>query len=105
MVTPDHLKSLKQISVGAAPVGPSLISQFYEKAQKYTNFNEGWGLSEVAGGAAVPRDDARKLGSCNQPLPNIRIQVNDYLWNYQIKTNKLHVQVLISTIQNFRSES
>ena len=78
MVTPDHLKSLKQISVGAAPVGPSLISQFYEKAQKYTNFNEGWGLSEVAGGAAVPRDDARKLGSCNQPLPNIRIQVNDY---------------------------
>jgi len=77
MVTQDHLKSLKQISVGAAPVGPSLISQFYKKAPKNTKFYEGWGLTEVAGAASGCRDGFNKIGSCNQILPNIRLQVRD----------------------------
>ena len=74
LVTPDHLKSLRQINVGAAPIGPTLITQFYKKAPKYTIFKEGWGLSEVAGGATGCHGP-RKLGSCNQILPNLRLQV------------------------------
>jgi len=76
LVTPDHLKSLRQINVGAAPIGPTLITQFYKKAPKYTIFKEGWGLSEVAGGATGCHGP-RKLGSCNQILPNLRLQIRD----------------------------
>merc|ERR1712106_757709 len=31
MVTTDHLASLRQVNVGAAPSGPALITQFYKK--------------------------------------------------------------------------
>ena len=75
MVTPDHLKSVRQVLSGAAPVGPSLITQFYKKAPKYTRFKQGLGLSEVGGAATCARGDSIKLGSNNQILPNMRLQV------------------------------
>ena len=77
LVQPDHLRSLRQINTGAAPAGPQLISQFYEKAPAYTMLKEGWGQTELAGGATgVARPyGGIKLGSCNRLLPNLRLQV------------------------------
>ena len=77
LVQPDHLRSLRQINTGAAPAGPRLISQLYEKAPAYTMLKEGWGQTELAGGAtgiARAYGDI-KLGSCNQLSPNLRLQV------------------------------
>ena len=78
-VRPDHLTSLRSINSGAAPAGPSLISQFYEKAAEYTVFKEGWGQTELAGGATgIARAyGGVKLGSVNQLSPNLRLQVKE----------------------------
>ena len=45
-VKPHHLESLRYILVGAAPVQPSLIREFKEKAP-HVELREGWGMSEV----------------------------------------------------------
>ena len=66
-----------QIYTGAAPAGPALIDQFYRVAPHYTLFKEGWGQTELAGGVtgmARPYGGV-KLGSCNQVVPNTRLQV------------------------------
>ena len=54
-------------------------SQFYEKAPSYTMFKEGWGQTEVSGGATgIARAyGGIKLGSCNQLIPNLRLQVRE----------------------------
>ena len=77
LATRDHLKSLRQICVAAAPSGPSLISQFYKKAPHYTVYKEGWGSTEMAGGASgiAAAYGGIKMGSCNQLAPNLRLQV------------------------------
>ena len=79
LVTPDHLRSLRQINTGAAPAGPRLIAQLYEKAPAYTMVKEGWGQTELAGGATgIARAyGGIKLGSCNQLSPNLRLQVRN----------------------------
>jgi len=89
LVTQDHLKSLRRINVGAAPIGQTLISQFYKKAPKYTIFQESWGLSEV-GAAATGCHGPIKLGSCNKILPNLRLQVDLSL----IQSQKLPYRIL-----------
>ena len=66
-----------QIYTGAAPAGPALIEQFYRVAPSYTVFKEGWGQTELAGGVTgMARGyGGVKLGSCNQVVPNTRLQV------------------------------
>jgi acyl-CoA synthetase (AMP-forming)/AMP-acid ligase II len=77
LVTREHLASLRQLLVGAAPSGPQLIEQFYRKAPKYVMYKEGWGSTEVAGaGSGINRATGGiKMGSVNQLLPNLRMQV------------------------------
>jgi len=79
LVTREHLTSLRQVNVGAAPSGPQLIEQFYKKAPKYVMYKEGWGSTEVAGGCSgINRAyGGIKRGSVNQLLPNFRIQIRD----------------------------
>jgi len=79
LVTREHLASLRQVNVGAAPSGPQLIEQFYKKAPKYTMYKEGWGSTEVAGGCSgINRAfGGIKRGSVNQLLPNFRLQIRD----------------------------
>jgi len=79
LVTKEHLTSLRQVNVGAAPSGPQLIEQFYKKAPKYVMYKEGWGSTEVAGGCSgINRAyGGIKRGSVNQLLPNFRIQIRD----------------------------
>ena len=77
VITPEHLSSLRQINVGAAPSGPELIRQFYKKAPSYVMYKEGWGSTEVAGGGSgiMRACGGIRLGSVNQLLPNLRLQV------------------------------
>ena len=78
LATKDHFKSLRQINAGAAPSGPSLISQFYKKAPHYTVYKEGWGSTELAGAASgvAAAYGGIKMGSCNQLVSNLRLQVS-----------------------------
>ena len=77
LITTDHLSSLRQINVGAAPSGPELIKQFYKKAPSYVMYKEGWGSTEVAGGGSgiMRACGGIRPGSVNQLLPNLRLQV------------------------------
>lgn len=92
LVTSDHLASLRQINVGAAPSGPTLISQFYKKAAPYTIYKEGWGSTEVAGagtGVCRPYNEGIKRGSVSTILPNLRLQVGQINRSKDISTNKI----------------
>ena len=93
LVTPEHLASLRQVELGlypldcsssnlqvntgAAPCGPTLLAQLYEKAPSYTIIKEGWGMTEVSGGVTgISRAyGGIKPGSCNQMVSNVRLQV------------------------------
>ena len=63
-----------QVNCGAAPCGTELINKFYTKASESVIFKEGWGMSEVAGGACVMNRAYQKVthGSVNLVNPNFR---------------------------------
>jgi len=71
------LLSLRQVNCGAAPCGTELINKFYSKASKSVLFKEGWGMSEVAGGACVMNRAYQntKHGSVNLVNPNFRMRI------------------------------
>jgi len=79
LVTKQHLASLREVICGAAPCGSSLISQFMKKAPESLLFKEGWGMTEVGGGACnvVRSHKAPVLGSVNTVLPNFRMRIVD----------------------------
>lgn len=78
-VTREHLSSLRQINVGAAPSGPALIEQFNKKAPEYVIYKEGWGATECSGvGSCINRAHGGvKTGSVNQIVSNSRAQIRD----------------------------
>ena len=71
-----HLESLRYILVGAAPVAPSLIQRFKEKAP-HVEFKEGWGMSELSPGGCFSVKGRTIVGSCGQCLPNTEMKVID----------------------------
>ena len=71
-----HLESLRYILVGAAPVAPSLIQRFKEKAP-HVEFREGWGMSELSPGGCFSIQGNTIIGSCGQCLPNTEMKVID----------------------------
>ena len=71
-----HLESLRYILVGAAPVAPSLIQRFKEKAP-HVEFREGWGMSELSPGGCFSIQGNTIIGSCGQCLPNTEMKVVD----------------------------
>jgi len=77
LVTKEHLAGLREVICGAAPCGASLISQFMKKAPESLLFKEGWGMTEVGGGACnvVRSHKEPVLGSVNTILPNFRLRI------------------------------
>jgi len=75
-VQPRHLKPLKYILVGAAPVSQSHIRAFKEKAP-HVEFREGWGMSELSPAACFSIKGKHVTGSCGQVLPNTKMKVVD----------------------------
>ena len=73
-VKPHHLESLRYILVGAAPVAPSMIRRFKEKAP-HVEFREGWGMSELSPAACFSLVGKNVVGSCGQVLPNTQMKV------------------------------
>ena len=73
-VKPHHLESLRYILVGAAPVQPSLIREFKEKAP-HVELREGWGMSELSPAASFSPEGQTVVGSCGKVIPNTRMKV------------------------------
>ena len=73
-VKPHHLESLRYILVGAAPVQPSLIREFKEKAP-HVELREGWGMSELSPAASFSPEGQSVVGSCGKVIPNTRMKV------------------------------
>ena len=73
-VKSHHLESLRYILVGAAPVAPTLIRRFKEKAPT-VEFREGWGMSELSPAACFSVQGRSVEGSCGQCLPNTEMKV------------------------------
>jgi len=88
-VKPQHLSSLRQVSCGAAPCGEALIRQFNQKAPRVL-FREGWGMTEVTGGAMGFHGSYQEYtpGSVNLLCPNIRARVVDPVTNTSLPPNK-----------------
>ena len=71
-----HMESVKDIMVGAAPLGPALIEQFKAKFPGIV-LREAWGMSEISPiGLMTPRNDIR-TGSCGVAVPNTRFKIVD----------------------------
>jgi len=73
-VKPHHLESLRYILVGAAPVQPSLIREFKEKAP-HVELREGWGMSELSPAACFSPEGQSVVGSCGKVIPNTKMKV------------------------------
>jgi len=76
-VTTDHMASLKNIVVGAAPAGQALINLFLEKAP-HVRFREGYGMTELSPAVTFTSKTTNETGgSCGQLLPNTQMKVID----------------------------
>eukprot|EP00092_Neocalanus_flemingeri_P033577 GFUD01036502.1.p1 GENE.GFUD01036502.1~~GFUD01036502.1.p1 ORF type:complete len:613 (-),score=133.24 GFUD01036502.1:90-1928(-) len=73
-VKPHHLESLRYILVAAAPVVPSLIRSFMEKAT-HVELREGWGMSELSPAACFSPQGCSVVGSCGRVLPNTQVKL------------------------------
>jgi len=73
-VKPHHLESLRYILVAAAPVIPSLIVAFNEKAP-HVEVREGWGMSELSPAACFSPEKGSIIGSCGKVLPNTQVKI------------------------------
>ena len=73
-VESKHLRSIKYIMVGAAPVGEALINDFKQKAP-HVHFREGYGMTELSPVATMTIVDLFKPGSCGVLLPNSEAKI------------------------------
>jgi len=78
IVKPQHLSSVKMVSGGAAPFGPTMISNFMAKAApNVIKFQEGFGMTESSPATHVQPKEDGFLGGCGFPLPNTMAKVVD----------------------------
>lgn len=75
-VKAHHLQSLRYILVAAAPVVPSLIRSFLEKAP-HVEVREGWGMTELSPAVCFSPQGGSVIGSCGKVLPNTQVKVVD----------------------------
>ena len=74
-VTQDHLASLRDVLVAAAPTGQTLIDLFLKKFP-HVRFREGYGMTEMSPAVTMTDLNMRQTGgSCGQLLPNTRLKV------------------------------
>jgi len=77
-VKASHLSSVKRVTGGAAPFGPSLIEKFMEKIHpNEIAFQEGFGMTESSPLTHIQPLEGAILGSCGQPVPNTIAKVVD----------------------------
>ena len=67
-------ESLRFVAVGGAPLSPLLAAA---AARLEIPVYEGYGLSECASVVAVNRPGASRAGSVGQPLPGLRVEIED----------------------------
>ena len=75
-VKSHHLGSVQQVTVGAAPLGPSLVGQFHKKFPE-TNLREGWGMTETSPIGLITPTSTVRVGSCGVPVPNTKFKIVD----------------------------
>jgi len=75
-VTPDHLKSIREVLVAAAPFGEALAKKYLEKAP-HAIFKEAWGMTETGPLGLVTPTTRPKIGSCGVLLPNTEAKIVD----------------------------
>lgn len=77
-VKPHHLASIKFVSGGAAPFGPTLIHKFMKKcAPNQPVFQEGFGMTESSPVTHVQPFKDGFIGGCGFPIPNTMAKVVD----------------------------
>ena len=77
-VKSQHLASVKFVTGGAAPFGPTLISNFMKKCSPNTpSFQEGFGMTESSPVTHVQPIKDSYLGGCGFPVPNTMAKVVD----------------------------
>merc|ERR1719483_129002 len=71
VVKSSHLSSVKVVTGGAAPFGPSLIEQFMEKVSPNpVEFREAFGMTESSPMTHIQPEEGAVLGACGCPIPN-----------------------------------
>ena len=77
-VKSSHLSSVKVVTGGAAPFGPSLIEKFMEKvAPGVIEFREGFGMTETSPLTHIQPEEGAVLGGCGCPVPNTIAKILD----------------------------
>ena len=77
-VKPHHLASVKFVTGGAAPFGPTLIGNFLKKCSpSVPKFQEGFGMTESSPVTHVQPVEDGFLGGCGFPVPNTMAKVVD----------------------------
>ena len=77
-VKSQHLASIKNVTGGAAPFGPTLISKFLSKCSpNKPKFQEGFGMTESSPVTHVQPLENSYLGGCGFPVPNTIAKVVD----------------------------
>ena len=77
-VKSKHLSSLKFVNGGAAPFGPTVISNFKAKcAPNEIIFQEGFGMTESSPATHMQPKKDGFLGGCGHPVPNTMAKVID----------------------------
>ena len=77
-VKSHHLASIKFVSGGAAPFGPTLINKFLAKcAPNKPIFQEGFGMTESSPVTHVQPFKDGFIGGCGFPIPNTMAKVVD----------------------------
>jgi len=77
-VKSQHLSSVKFVTGGAAPFGPTMISNFMKKAApNVPKFQEGFGMTESSPVTHVQPLQNSFLGGCGFPVPNTMAKIID----------------------------
>ncbi|KAJ4444148.1 hypothetical protein ANN_05937 [Periplaneta americana] len=88
-VKPEHLRSLRYVLSGAAPLGKLDIERFLEKAPKSPNVVQGYGLTESGGTTTIMEKDGTKYESVGGPIPNTEVKV----WHVETGLDLGHQEV------------
>ncbi|XP_069685509.1 uncharacterized protein [Periplaneta americana] len=88
-VKPEHLRSLRHVLSGAAPLGKLDIERFLEKAPKSPNVVQGYGLTESGGTTTIMEKDGTKYESVGGPIPNTEVKV----WHVETGLDLGHQEV------------
>jgi len=78
VVKPSQLSSVKVVTGGAAPFGPSLIEKFMEKVAPHViEFREGFGMTETSPLTHIQPEEGAVLGGCGCPVSNTIAKIID----------------------------